>query len=373
MASIGPQLPPHLQKRKRTPEDDAPETAPPTKTTRRDNEDEIALDDGDSDDSFGPSVSAPTAPKPAPSIGPAPPSQMRRGDDFDAPKTERRIGPAIPPTSTKTDDVDLDDDPCDSDTGPAPPPRIDLTVPSSSTAAKRIFGPAPPPAPLSEHPHTDLDLEPKSDSDSDWGPALPPATRQHHEPSVSVAVAAHAPPESTASKRDDWMVAPPTSSGYRAPDPTKLKARKFASGRSVSQKSSNGISSIWTETPEEKARRLANAVLGREDASAASAPVGQLSASSRTSSGRRANENKIRAFTEQTRGRSLMEEHQAKRHAGRAYGSSRKGDDEEDDPSKRAFDWEKDMKGGQISNSQRQQLLAKTADFGGRFQKGNFL
>ena len=49
-------------------------------------------------------------------------------------------------------------------------------------------------------------------------------------------------------------------------------------------------------------------------------------------------------------------------------------DDDDDDPSKRAFDWEKDMKvGGQISNSQRQQLLNRAANFGGRFQKGSFL
>lgn len=374
MASIGPQLPRHPQKRKRTPEVDAPDTAPPTKANRRDNEDEIALNDSDSDDGFGPSAPAPAAAKPAPSIGPSLPPQPERNNSSDTPKTERRIGPALPPTSTNMDEIDLNDDTSDSDTGPAPPPRIGPTAPPTSTTAKRTFGPAPSPAPLSERPPTDPNSEPDSGSDSDWGPALPSVTNRHHGPSLPVAAAAQAPPESTAPKRDEWMMAPPTSSGYRAPDPTKLKTRKFASGRSASEKPSNGISSIWTETPEEKARRLANAVLGREDPSAATAQTGQPSASSRTSSGRRANEDKIRAFTEQTRGRSLVEEHQAARQAGKASGTSRKGDEEEDDPSKRAFDWEKDMKvGGQISNSQRRQLLAKAADFGGRFQKGSYL
>jgi len=53
----------------------------------------------------------------------------------------------------------------------------------------------------------------------------------------------------------------------------------------------------------------------------------------------------------------------------------KKGEDEEDDdPSKRAFSWEKDMKSsGTISHTQRRQLLAKSADFGGRFDKGRYL
>lgn len=59
---------------------------------------------------------------------------------------------------------------------------------------------------------------------------------------------------------------------------------------------------------------------------------------------------------------------------GKGEGGKKEGEDGDDDPSKRAFDWEKDMKvGGQISNSQRQQLLNRAANFGGRFQKGSFL
>ncbi|KAK0657361.1 hypothetical protein B0T16DRAFT_401539 [Cercophora newfieldiana] len=169
------------------------------------------------------------------------------------------------------------------------------------------------------------------------------------------------------------MVAPPTASSYREVDPTKLKSRKFASGRSAGSEKPTGISSIWTETPEEKARRLANAVLGREDpsTSAGLTPGHRSSASS----SRRADEQKIRAFTEQTRGRSLVEEHQAARQAGKAtQGADGKKMEEEDDPSKRAFDWEKDMKvGGQISDTQRQQMVNRAANFGGRFSKGSFL
>jgi ribosomal protein L12E/L44/L45/RPP1/RPP2 len=190
------------------------------------------------------------------------------------------------------------------------------------------------------------------------------------------------------------MLAPPTSSGYRAADPTKLKARKFASGpRAATEGKPAGISSIWTETPEEKARRLANAVLGREDPNAAGASAPQTTGGpSRPdgSSSSKADEARVRSYIEQTRGKSLLEEHQAARAAGKASSAGPAGaavgkgdktkwggvgaDDEEDDPSKRAFDWEKDMKvGGRISGAQRKELLNRAANFGGRFQSGKYL
>ncbi|KAK1757366.1 GPALPP motifs-containing protein 1 [Echria macrotheca] len=384
MPSIGPELPPHLQKRKRTPEDDMSHVAPRAKATRRENQDEIDLDDGSSDDGFGPGPAPPAleSHKPTisgPSIGPTrppQPSEQDKSSGSTGPKPP--IGPTLPPSlSTNQDEIPLNDESSDSDTGPAPPSKIGPAAPPTT---KRILGPAPPPAPLSERPTQDPDPDSDTDSDSDWGPALPSAAnRPSSGPALPTPSALLPPEEPAVPKRDDWMLAPPTSSGYRAPDPTKLKSRKFASGRSAADKPSGGgggVSSIWTETPEEKARRIANAVLGREDPSA-SAPSSSTAGSTKkpSSSTRRADEDKIRAFTEQTRGRSLVEEHQAARDAGRdRAGVLKPGEEEEDDPSKRAFDWEKDMKvGGQISNSQKRQLLNRAANFGGRFQKGSFL
>ncbi|KAK0730342.1 hypothetical protein B0H67DRAFT_561329 [Lasiosphaeris hirsuta] len=392
MASIGPQLPPHLQKRKRAPEDNMEQAAPPTKASRRANGDDIPLEDSDSsDDGFGLSapshtIKKPPANAPKPSIGPSLPpkfsqSQEKRGPPpsprvaKSSPKPARRIGPAQHPASTNGGEISLDED---SDTGPAPSPKsIGPTPPPPSPAPRRVLGPAPPPADLSQRPTTGPDSDSDSDSDDGYGPALPSAaeSRRAHNPTVPL-FARSQPEEPAASKRDDWMVVPPTSSGYTAPDPTKLKNRKFASGRSAENKPTGGVSSIWTETPEEKARRLANAVLGREDPTTASdTPSGPL----KKARSRRADESKIKAFTEQTRGRSLVEEHQVLRLTGKAVAEGQGGEgkkviEEEDDPSKRAFDWEKDMKvGGQISGSQRQQLLNKAANFGGRFQSGNYL
>jgi hypothetical protein len=49
-------------------------------------------------------------------------------------------------------------------------------------------------------------------------------------------------------------------------------------------------------------------------------------------------------------------------------------DEVEDDPSKRAFDREKDMGSGtRISASQKREMLNKAADFSSRFSGGSFL
>lgn len=74
------------------------------------------------------------------------------------------------------------------------------------------------------------------------------------------------------------------------------------------------------------------------------------------------------------RGKTLLEEHQGGKKKARAAGVAARPEEEEDDPSKRAFDREKDMAvGGRITATQRKELVNKSANFGGRFQKGSFL
>lgn len=277
----------------------------------------------------------------------------------------------MPPASTNpADDTASSDD----DTGPRPPP------PAATSAPKRTHGPAPPPAPLSERPP-----QPPSDSDSDddsYGP-LPPtaATRGPIGPALPP------PPPSAPERlqRDEWMTLPPTASaGYQERDPTKIKSRKFASGMTATTRpkdgGSGGIAAIWTETPVEKAKRLADAVLGRGTGEADQqqmSSAGGRSGVSGIASGRgeardAERDERIRAVMEQKRGRSLVEEHQAAKKAG---AGAKKGEEEEDDdPSKRAFDREKDMAvGGKISATQRKELVNRAQDFGGRFSKGNYL
>ncbi|KAJ3563223.1 hypothetical protein NPX13_g8275 [Xylaria arbuscula] len=121
MASIGPSLPPHLAKRKRTPDDDNETSAdsPPTKIraseSARTNEDEVDLD-SDSDDGYGPSAPKPVA-RPS-SIGPAPPPS-------------KSIGPSLP---TKVDGNSLHKD--EEVIGPSAP------LPPATSTAKRSIGPS---------------------------------------------------------------------------------------------------------------------------------------------------------------------------------------------------------------------------------------
>lgn len=51
----------------------------------------------------------------------------------------------------------------------------------------------------------------------------------------------------------------------------------------------------------------------------------------------------------------------------------KKGGDEDDDPSMRPFDREKDIGTSKISNSQRREMMNRASDFGSRFTGGRML
>ncbi|KAM0335357.1 hypothetical protein ACHAQA_000402 [Verticillium albo-atrum] len=365
MASIGPQMPPSPSKRKRTPDDDRGDDSPPTKQAR--NTDEINLDDDDSsDDGFGPSAPAshgPSAPKPA-------------------------VGPSLPPTAKpNTDEIDLDASD-DDDYGPSMPSTASQPAPAAakpsigpSLPPKRTIGPSLPPPSSSTAASRPPANDPGSDSDSDeddYAPALPGSTAaqaQLDRQSRAAALAALEPAAAPAApQRDDWMLAPPPAAGgYNERDPSKLKNRRFASNKPHSSAPSGGgpaeISSIWTETPEQKRKRLEDAVLGR------AAPAGSdLEHQKQQGKARPSREEERARRTaenlEAVRGKSLYDTHMS----ARKEGERRKDEEEEDDPSARAFDREKDMAlGGRINSTQRRELLGKAKDFGGRFQKGSYL
>ncbi|CAM1504300.1 Fc.00g018910.m01.CDS01 [Cosmosporella sp. VM-42] len=347
MSSIGPQLPSQISKRKRASEEGS---APRSKHRRSEspskNHDEVGLDD--SDDDYGPR--SPAVPKQT--VGPLLPPRNKDDiglDDSDddygpsAPTQPKpSIGPSLP--ASNNDEIDLDAD-SESDTGPA---RQKQHI--KSTPPKRIAGPALPPASISTRVE-----DSSSDSEDDYGPALPNASNAPR-PSIGPQM----PPTEAAPQRDEWMLAPPTSSGYSERDPTRMRNRKFASKSSSGP--STGVSSIWTETPEEKLKRLQDAVLGREDTTKGPT-VGPKRDKEEEERQRR-----IAANIEARRGKSLYDEHQSNRQ------NSKEEVEEDDDPSKRAFDREKDMSlGGKIGSSQRRELMNKAANFGGRFQKGSFL
>ncbi|KAJ4287293.1 hypothetical protein N0V90_012691 [Kalmusia sp. IMI 367209] len=309
---IGPSLPPHLTKRTRD-EDDDRSTSPESSEKRRR------------------------------VLGPAlPPAQS---------SPPRPVGPSLPPqlrsrSSSGSRDV-----------GPSPPP---------ASKPARVLGPAPPPAPLDERPHH----PPSDDSDSsddDFGPAPPPTgasynTHDDEDKSGSTGSAFDTDPqyneEDKKVQRDSWMTMPPTQDDLARMDPTKMRARKFNTGKSAGSGTGGGMD-IWTETPEQKLKRLQDEAMG-------------ISAHSNSSSSkkesRRAKEEeekarKLREKIDGARGKSLVEQHQAKA-----------GKEKEDDPSKRVFDYEKDMAlGTKVSHKQKRELLNKAKGFGDRFSSGSYL
>ena len=142
-------------------------------------------------------------------------------------------------------------------------------------------------------------------------------------------------------------------------DPTKIRARKFNTGKAARgpAQGSSEIDNIWTETPEQKAKRLKDEMMGVAKANTGAEANRMLSKEKDRETARR-----IKEQTEQTRGKSLYEQHQK---------TSKK---EDDDPSKRAFDYQKDMAGGaRLGNAQKREMLNRAKDFGSKFSGGSYL
>ncbi|KAF1997462.1 hypothetical protein P154DRAFT_280809 [Amniculicola lignicola CBS 123094] len=317
MSSIGPSLPPHLAKRKRS--------------------------DGEDDVSASPQrSSSPDSEKRRRVVGPAAPP--------------RTLGPTLPPRAGSPRSRSSSED---SDLGPA--------LPTASKPA-RVLGPAPPPAPLSERPPNPPSDDSDSDSsDDDFGPAPPPAggfSSGNGNGDGASRSAFDVDPqyveETKKVVRDEWMMLPPTADGLAARmDPTKSRPRKFNSGK-ASNGPTAGETNAWTETPEQKLKRLQNEALGIS----APATATDTKKDSRRAREEEAKARKIREKIEASRGKSLMEQHT----------EAETGKEKEDDPSKRAFDYQKDMAGGaKIGNKQRRDLLDNAKGFGGRFSSGSFL
>ncbi|KAB8596103.1 hypothetical protein FH972_025812 [Carpinus fangiana] len=242
--------------------------------------------------------------------------------------------------------------------------------PSSSPEAdgakkRRLAGPAPPPARLDERPTYPPDAESDSSSDDDdgYGPALP-STGSTARPAQSVFD--NMPQErDTAkreSKRDEWMMMPPTQDDLSARmDPTKQRARGFNTGKGAKGASGPaGSNAMWTETPEQRRKRLEDEVMGVKRSDSQGLDVTKDLRKQREDEEKA---RKIKEHNEKHRGESLYKQHQ---------GTSKAKED--DDPSKRAFDYDKDMSAGsKIGHSQKKELLNKASDFGSRFSSARYL
>lgn len=260
--------------------------------------------------------------------------------------------------------------------------------PDGCEKRQKVLGPAAPPASLNERPTVPAN-EDESDSDSSedgYGPSVPTsesiAKSYARQEADREAREAPAPKEEPSIKRDDWMMVPPTADGLaRNLDPSK-RAKTFRSGPGAAKTSSGkgGMDAMWTETPGEKRKRLADQVLG------VSKPAGPGSRPERAEGRDKKDEEAARrikeynvsitrhlvddygssilcanATQEKHRGKSLVEQHKSNTKSA-----------EEDDPSKRAFDREKDIESGTLMKSKKD-LMKQAANFGSKFSGGKYL
>ena len=190
-----------------------------------------------------------------------------------------------PSAKRKLEDSDSDSD-SDSDVGPQLP-SAKQNAPDAPAKRARTIGPAmPPPGMIPQADESSNNSDSSDDEDDDYGPSLPPpngadATQPSatHRGTTSTS-SGPAPVEpglstTTTSKRDDWMLKPPDELDLSSRvDPTKLRNRKFNTAPSRPGPAT-GPSKMWTETPEEKRRRLENEVMGiQAPAAAAGAALG---------------------------------------------------------------------------------------------------
>lgn len=289
------------------------------------------------------------------------------------------VGPELPPHLAKRKREQEAQEPQTSrfPSPPSPPTRSS----SDSPKRRRVLGPSLPPAPLSELPpsapsHSD------SDSDSDFGPSLPTHTpsaaeslRQQTLLEEQEAAAAFAEKP----KREEWMLLPPTSSDWssRIIDPTKIRNRKFNTGKGAKAPLANNKAgggggdnrSIWTETPEQKLKRLEDEVMGIKPPAAQLENISSSNRDERAELEAAETSRRIAEYNAKNRSTSLYAEH-----AKSSRSKSGVAKEKEDDPSKRAFDKEKDIRGGiKLGHAQKRELLNRAADFGSRFARGKYL
>ncbi|GME22379.1 nopp 140 functions as a transcriptional activator [Neofusicoccum parvum] len=289
------------------------------------------------------------------------------------------IGPSLPPHLAKRK---RDDDGDESSSSSSPPPKNDRdsrsATPDAAEKRRRVVGPAPPPAPLDELPPSapaaaaaDDGSDSSSSDDDDFGPAPPTAadaaraaTRATDDEWRAVRPPADDEKPKKAQQRDEWMMVPPKQDDLAARmDPTKLRARGFQTGKGAKAPNhggGGGDMGAWTETPEQKRKRLEDEVMGRAAPGGSGAGAGERDVRRKVDEETAA---RVRRYEEKRRGESLYEKHR-----------ERVGAEKDDDPSKRAFDYAKDMGGGmRIDGSKRKEMIRKAGDFGSKFSGGKFL
>ncbi|KAF7174492.1 hypothetical protein CNMCM5623_007541 [Aspergillus felis] len=207
--------------------------------------------------------------------------------------------------------------------------------------------------------HEDEDED--EEADDDYGPSLPPlggeVTANPNEVNMdneSHIQSGKPDAHNNNSERDVWMLRPPRPSDLSSRlDPTRLKNRKFQGGQSLSY-SGEEVDITWTETPQQKLKRLQDEAMG-----VSSRPV----------------LNHDRSSTPMT-SKSPMRQHDTIKASERSPPSSTNSliSSFNDDPSCRPFRWETDMAlAPKRSTLQHQKQVGEAVDFASKFTKAKYL
>jgi Protein of unknown function (DUF3752) len=304
------------------------------------------------------------------------------------------IGPSLPPHLQKKTDTSAEDDSKETTTSVSPAVKPAVTGPqlpphllaareakrkrkreeeSNTDSKESSYAPAPPPKRPTEGPRlqSPAPANPsESESDDEVGPSLavmmtPAESAEYTRKQAIERLSRTSPDPNTKStsepklQRDSWMLAPPTRADWLGTlDASKLKSRTFNQSKSGTNLQSKTIDhTIWTESPLERAQRLEDEALGRRPTKPA-APVEDVKKSQEDIE----RDRRIKEFNAQTRGPSLMEK----------YSGMRKVED--DDPSKRAFDYQKDIAGGRpLGFKERNAMINKAKDLDSKYSGGSYL
>ncbi|OWT35904.1 hypothetical protein C362_06659 [Cryptococcus neoformans Bt1] len=304
--------------------------------------------------SRSPSASPP--PGPLAPTGPALPVDEEEGDDY---------VPALPPhllaarqarassSGVETKSVNLS-------IGPSVSPSIGATLPTAGPArSSSISGPSFP-----------------EDDDSDdevIGPVPVPTAGEEEEDEAQAAVReflereerrrkqAEEKDKPKAPQREEWMLVPPTSGVLSNVDPLKKRATTFS--RSTAQPETD--SSIWTETPAEKAQRIADEVAGvKRKKDKAGDRILTFEEEEEDRRKRRRDMEIKQELHKYNRGPSLLNQHTEK--------LAKKKKNGEDDDAPAIWDHDRDMgiTGRLLSDQERSRKIKEAGGLGDRFGHG---
>ncbi|KAF4207117.1 hypothetical protein CNMCM8980_007310 [Aspergillus fumigatiaffinis] len=207
----------------------------------------------------------------------------------------------------------------------------------------------------------DEDEDEDEEADDDYGPSLPPLggefTANPNEVKMdneSHIQSGKPDAHNNNSQRDIWMLRPPRPSELSTRlDPTRLKNRKFQGGQSLSY-SGEEVDITWTETPQQKLKRLQDEAMGVSSQPVLSHDKSSTSMASK-SPPRQHNSSKASERLPPSSTNSLMSS-------------------SNDDPSCRPFRWATDMASApKLSTLQHQKQVGEALDFASKFTKGKYL